>query len=424
MPVSCVVGLQWGDEGKGKIVDLLAREAEIVVRFQGGANAGHTVQVGAETFVLHLIPSGILHPRTTCVVSNGVVLDPEVLLGEVDALEQRGVGVQGRLFVSDRAHLVLPHHVAIDRARESRAACPIGTTVRGIGPAYADKAARVGIRAGEVRDLDRFAARLRENTEYANRLLTAVLGALPLDVGATVQRVVDAARRLRPLVTDTTALLHEALATGRRIFLEGAQGVMLDVDFGTYPFVTSSNASVLGVGPGTGLPPRALGEVLGVAKAYATRVGAGPFPTEIVGPLGERLRQAGQEFGSTTGRPRRCGWFDVVAARHGVRLMGVSGLVITKLDALSGLERLPVAVAYRTPAGDTTTVFPAGSAEAAAVEPVYEELPGFVGDLGGVRRLDALPAEARRYLAFLEAKVGVKLRLVSVGKERDQVIHP
>ena len=423
MTVACVVGLQWGDEGKGKIVDLLSGEAEIVVRFQGGANAGHTVQVGAETFILHLVPSGILHPETTCVVGNGVVLDPEVLLGEVEALEKRGVAVQGRLFISDRAHLVLPHHRAIDRAGESRASRPIGTTVRGIGPAYSDKARRVGIRAGETRDPERFAERLRENTEFANRMLASVLEGETLDVEETVRRGVETARRLRDYVADTTGLLHEALDAGRRIFLEGAQGVLLDPDFGTYPFVTSSSASVMGVGSGTGLPPRLVDDVLAVAKAYCTRVGGGPFPTEIAGELGDRLREAGHEFGSTTGRPRRCGWFDAVAARYGARLMGVDGLAITKLDTLSGFERLSVAVAYRTPAGGTTTGFPAGIEDLAAVEPIYEVLPGFSGDVSGVRRLEDLPAEARQYLAFIEAKVGVKLRLVSVGKERDQVIR-
>jgi len=423
MPVSCVVGLQWGDEGKGKVVDLLAADAEIIVRFQGGANAGHTVQVGEETFILHLIPSGILRPGTTCVIANGVVLDPEVLLEEISGLEQRGIDVDGRLFVSDRAHLVLPHHRALDRQKESTSRVPIGTTVRGIGPAYSDKASRVGIRAGETRNLDRFAARLTENTEYANRILTRVLNAEPLDVGEVVECGVQAASRIRGYVRDTTALLHEALEADRRIFLEGAQGVMLDIDFGTYPFVTSSSASVMGVGPGTGLPPRALGDVLGVAKAYTTRVGGGPFPSEIEGELGERLRQAGHEFGSTTGRPRRCGWFDIVAVKYAVRLMGVTGLAVTKLDTLSGFETLRIAVSYRTPEGEIDT-FPADLETLQSVQPVCEEFPGFEEDVSGVRRFKDLPGAARDYLGFIEERVGVGLRLISVGKERDQVIRP
>lgn len=422
MPVSCVVGLQWGDEGKGKIVDLLAREAEVIVRFQGGANAGHTVKVGADTFILHLIPSGILHAGKICVISNGVVLDPEVLLGEVAHLEERGLEIGERLKVSDRAHLVLPHHLAIDGSRESHAARPIGTTVRGIGPAYADKAHRVGVRAGETRHPDRFAARVRDLTEAANVQLTRVYEAEPLDVDATVQSCLDAARRLAPYVSDTTTYLHDALDAGRHIFLEGAQGVMLDIDFGTYPYVTSSNASVLGAGPGTGLPPRSITDVLGVAKAYCTRVGGGPFPSEISGVMGDRLRKAGHEFGSTTGRPRRCGWFDVVAVRHGVRVMGVDGLVITKLDTLAGFEELSVAVAYRTPHGETTT-FPADVEDLAQVEPILETCPGFAEDVSGVRRMQDLPRAARDYLGFIESKVGVPIRLVSVGKEREQVIR-
>lgn len=422
MPVGCVVGLQWGDEGKGKIVDLLAREAEVIVRFQGGANAGHTVKVGDDTFVLHLIPSGILHPGKICVISNGVVLDPEVFLGEVQGLEERGIEIGGRLKVSDRTHLVLPHHLAIDRQRENQAAKPIGTTVRGIGPAYADKAHRVGIRAGETRHPERFAERVREVTESANVLLTRVYEAEPLDVAATVAQCADAARRLAPYVDDTTTYLHESLDAKRRVFLEGAQGVMLDIDFGTYPYVTSSNASVLGAGPGTGLPPRSITNVLGVAKAYCTRVGGGPFPSEISGAVGDRLREAGHEFGSTTGRPRRCGWFDLVAVRHGVRVMGVDGLVITKLDTLAGFEELPVVVAYRTPTGETNT-FPADVEDLAAVEPVLETCPGFSKDVSGARRLEDLPREARDYLAFIESKVGVPIKLVSVGKEREQVIR-
>jgi len=423
MPVRCVVGLQWGDEGKGKIVDLLARDADIITRFQGGANAGHTVMVGEETFVLHLIPSGILNAGKLCLISNGVVLDPTVFLEEVQHLTERGIDVEGRVFISERAHLVLPHHHALDRTRERAAKIPIGTTKRGIGPAYAEKASRTGIRAGEVRNPDRFASRLREVTESANQILTRVMNTEPLDVDQVVSAGVEAANQLKPFVKDTTSLMHDALDRGKRIFLEGAQGIQLDLDFGTYPFVTSSSASVLGVGPGTGLPPRCLNEVLGVAKAYTTRVGEGPFPTEIEGPEQDQLRQAGNEFGSTTGRPRRCGWFDVVAVRYGVRLMGVDAMAITKMDTLSGLESLKVAVAYETPDGKTTS-FPCEVDDFRTLRPVYEELPGFEGDLSGTRDRSDLPAEAQGYLSFVEKQVGVPLRLISVGKERDQVILP
>ena len=424
MPVSCVVGLQWGDEGKGKIVDRLAPRAEIVVRFQGGANAGHTVQVGRETFILHLIPSGILHPATTCVIGSGVVLDPALLVEEIEGLRARNIDVDGRLLISDRAHLVLPHHRALDRAREQRAEHPIGTTARGIGPAYMDKASRTGIRAGEIHDPERLATAVRACTEHANQLLTRIWGAEPVDVDAAVASTGEAARRIAPYVTDTTSYLLDALDADRRIFLEGAQGVMLDIDYGTYPFVTSSSASSLGAGPGTGLPPSALQDVLGVAKAYVTRVGAGPFPTEITGALGDQLRQAGHEFGSTTGRPRRCGWFDAVAARYGIRLMGVTGLAITKLDVLSGLEELKVAVNYRLADRDGfLPAFPADVTILDRVEPVYTSLPGFSGDVSSIRRRQDLPREARDYLTFLETQLRVPARLVSVGKERDQVIE-
>ena len=421
MTVGCVVGLQWGDEGKGKIVDLLARDADFIVRFQGGANAGHTVQVGDETFVLHLIPSGILHAENVCIISNGVVLDPVVFLEEVAGLKDRGIAVDGRLFVSERTHLVLPHHHALDRTRERCARTPIGTTGRGIGPAYADKANRTGIRAGDTRNPERFARRVREATEAANRVLTSVMNADPLDVDQVELTCVEAAEMLVQYVKDTTTVLHDALDAGKKIFLEGAQGIQLDLDFGTYPFVTSSSASALGVGPGTGLPPRSLTDVLGVAKAYTTRVGEGPFPTEIKGALGEKLRQAGSEFGSTTGRPRRCGWFDVVAVRYGVRLMGVDAMALTKLDTLSGFETLKVAVAYSTPEGETTA-FPAGLDAFQTLEPVYETCPGFEGDLSGIRKREDLPVEARNYLTFLEERVEVPLRFISVGKERSQVI--
>lgn len=423
MPVGCVVGLQWGDEGKGKIVDLLARDAELIVRYQGGANAGHTVKVGDETFVLHLVPSGILHAGKVCLITNGVVLDPAVFLEEVRALGERGIDVSDRLWVSERAHLVLPHHHALDLGRERAAKNPIGTTGRGIGPAYAEKVNRVGIRAGEVKNLDRFAERVRDNVTAANRFLTRILEAEPVDVDAVVSAAVESGRALAPYVTDTLTMVQDAIDADREIFLEGAQGVHLDIDFGTYPFVTSSSASVLGAGPGSGVPQRAISDVLGVAKAYSTRVGEGPFPSELLDATGDRLRDAGHEYGSTTGRPRRCGWFDTVAVRYGARLMGVDAIALTKLDTLAGFERLDVVTAYRGADGNTMTTFPSSPDAFEGLEPVTESLPGFAEDVSGVRRMDDLPQNARDYLAFLQERVGTPIRIVSVGKERDQIIR-
>ena len=422
MPVLSVIGTQWGDEGKGKILDLIAERADIVVRYQGGANAGHTVVVGSEKFVFHLLPSGILHPGKRNVIANGVVLDAGQLLQEIDAFEKRGIEIAGRLFVSAAAHLVLPYHKAIDRASEGvKGGTKIGTTGRGIGPAYADKIARTGLRVGDLADERRFTERLRANVAEKNLLLQAVYRADPLDFDAIRDEFLGYAKRLKPYVADTFHLLRDALDAGQYVFIEGAQGILLDVDFGTYPFVTSSNASALGISAGTGIPPKRVGEVLGVAKAYSTRVGEGPFPTELPPAEAEVLRKKGEEFGATTGRPRRCGWFDGVATRFAVEVNGVDSLAITKLDTLSGYDALQVCTAYQI-GGRTTDRFPCGEVPLDVVKPVYEKLPGWREPLSGMRRIDELPKAARDYVDFLEDFLRVRATIVSVGPARDQTI--
>jgi adenylosuccinate synthase len=426
MPVLSVIGTQWGDEGKGKILDLIAERADVVVRYQGGANAGHTVVVGQEKFVFHLLPSGILHAGKRNVIANGVVLDAGQLLQEIDGFEKRGIEIRGRLFVSAAAHLVFPYHKALDRASEGvKGGTKIGTTGRGIGPAYADKIARTGLRVGDLYDLHRFDERLAANVAEKNRVLQALYGAEPLDLGAIRDEFRDYARRLEPYVADTFHLLRDALDAGQYVFVEGAQGILLDVDFGTYPFVTSSNSSALGISAGTGISPKRVGEVIGVAKAYTTRVGEGPFPTELPPDEAEVLRKKGEEYGATTGRPRRCGWFDGVATRFAVEVNGVDSLALTKLDTLSGFDRLKVCTAYAAGAAGSaaaTERFPCGTVRLENVRPVYEELAGWQEPLSGVRRFADLPRAARDYVDFIEDFLRVRATIVSVGPARDQTI--
>ncbi|HXG62223.1 MAG TPA: adenylosuccinate synthase [Planctomycetota bacterium] len=419
---TCVVGVQWGDEGKGKIVDLLSHQADMVVRFQGGGNAGHTVVVDGEKFVLHLIPSGILH-RSTCVIANGVVVDLVQLLEEIDELRRRGVRVGRNLHLSDRAHVVMPYHKFLDKYSEAGAGPQkIGTTQRGIGPCYADKAARKGIRVADLYNPPLFRELVCAFTEEKNKILAALYGAPPLDPARIVEEYSGYAERLKPFVTDTVELVNDAVDAGRRVLFEGAQGSLLDIDFGTYPYVTSSNSDACGISPGTGVPPRKIGAILGVAKAYCTRVGEGPFPTELRDALGERLREAGGEYGATTGRPRRCGWFDGVASRHAVRINGIEELAITKLDVLSGLDEIKFAVAYRCD-GKTTDRMPSVTAELSRCEPVYETFKGWSDDLSRVRRFEDLPRAAKIYLNFVERFLKVKVTLVSVGKDREKTIR-
>ncbi len=422
MSVTCVFGMQWGDEGKGRVVDLLAAQSDVVVRYQGGANAGHTVIVGEEKYVLHLLPSGILHPGAVNVVANGVVVDPWTLLEEIEDLRKRGVDVDGRLLVSDRAHVVLPYHKLMDRALEAlRGGASLGTTSRGIGPAYADKYTRDGIRVSYLLRPEELREPLLRNLTSRNEIL-ARAGLEPLDPQQVLDDAIAVGERLRPFVADTVAYLHRAWKEGRRILLEGAQGFALDVDQGSYPFVTSSNTGANGVGPGTGLPPRAVTRVLGVVKAYTTRVGAGPFPTHDVGPAGDHMASRGREFGATTGRKRQCGWFDAPVARAAVRTQGVDSAALMKLDILSGLDRIKVCTAYEVE-GQRLEVPPASATLWRACKPVYETFPGWREDLGAIRRFEDLPREARAYVRSLEALLEVPISMISVGAERARIIH-
>jgi len=418
MSCSVIVGAQWGDEGKGKIVDLLSEEADVVARYQGGPNAGHTVCFGGQTFILHLIPSGILRPRTRCYIGNGVVLDPEALRAEREAVEKGGIDVAGRLFVSGSAHLILPDHKVIEKASES-GATPIGTTGRGIGPAYTDKAGRVGMRVVDLLDPAIREARLRALRERTLRLVGDGAAVAPIeDVLARAER--DAAM-LRPLVVNVSLEVNNALRAGKRVLLEGAQGTHLDLDHGTYPYVTSSSAAAGGACTGVGIGPTQIEEVLGVAKAYATRVGHGPFPSELSGDMADRLREEGREYGATTGRPRRCGWFDVVALRHAARVNGLTSLVITKLDVLDNLAEVSAVVAYDVGSnGPRLVEMPESLADLESVKPVLETFPGWKKSTTAARHWEDLPPEARKYLDRLEELVGVPIGLVSVGSGRDE----
>jgi len=414
-----VVGLQWGDEGKGKVVDLLARHARYVVRFQGGNNAGHTLMVDGEQLVLHLVPSGILRPDTTCVVGNGVVVGPEVLVSELDALAARGRPVPpAQLAISTEAHVVMPYHRVLDGCREDAlGGRKIGTTRRGIGPAYEDKAARRGVRMADFVDPAGLRRALEAVVPEKNRLLTNWYGQAAMDVAGIEAWARPLALRLAPHVRDTTSLLHAACAQGEPVLFEGAQGTFLDVDHGTYPFVTSSNTVAGAACAGSGVGPRDLHQVVGVTKAYTTRVGSGPFPTELTGEAGDLLRACGHEYGATTGRPRRCGWFDAALVRHAVRLNGVTTLALTKLDVLSDLGTLQIAVGYE---GHDT--LPAGARAMATLRPVYQDIAGWKGDISHCQSWDQLPAPCQAYVERIEELCGVPVGLVSVGPGRDQVL--
>jgi adenylosuccinate synthase len=417
-----VVGAQWGDEGKGKIVDVLAERADLVVRYQGGANAGHTVNTEAGQFVLHQIPSGILQ-GAVCVVGNGVVLDPEQFFAELDALAARGVRTEQKLHVSDRAHLTLPYHKLLDRAREKKE--KIGTTGRGIGPTYEDKYGRRGIRVGDLRNLGRAQELVRARVEAANEMLGLLAGAGSVERASAEEHVrllERLAPRLLPLAVDAGRVVWEALERGEAVLLEGAQGALLDVDHGTYPYVTSSNTTAGGAAVGVGIGPTAIDAVLGVVKAYTTRVGNGPLPTEGAPAVADRIRELGGEFGATTGRPRRCGWFDAVVVRYAVRINGLTGLAVTKLDVLDTFAEIPVCVGYDLD-GETVDSMPADVERIERVKPIYETLTGWQKGLSEVRRLADLPAAARAYVDRLQDLAGAPVRYVSVGTRRDQIIE-
>jgi adenylosuccinate synthase len=416
-----VLGAQWGDEGKGKIVDLLTPSFDVVARYQGGHNAGHTVHIGDKKFVLRLLPSGILHPNTTCVIGNGVVVDPQALFDEVDRIEATGLEVGKRLLISNRAHLILPYHNELDVLSEARRGeRKIGTTSRGIGPAYEDKIGRRGLRVGDLGDSSSAAAvadAVRENVETRNRLI----GDSHMDWQVVLAGLRSAWTRLQPLVRDVSLYLAQAMSGGKAILYEGAQGTLLDIDHGTYPYVTSSNATVGGVCTGLGVGPRAIDSVLGVSKAYATRVGDGPMPTELSDALGQELRRRRQEFGAVTGRPRRCGWLDAVVLRYAARVNGLDSLAVTKLDVLDGLPSIEVSVGYRV-GGSIVREFPSELATLTDAEPVYETHPGWQTPTAGVREFDGLPSAARDYLHRIEELVGVPISIVSTGAQRDETI--
>ena len=422
MPTTCVLGVLWGDEGKGKLIDFLARDADYVVRYGGGHNAGHTLVVDGQKLVLHLIPSGVLHAGVINVIGNGVVVDPFHLMNELAGLAERGVDIRlgENLLLSERCPVILPLHCGQDRlAEESRGRDRIGTTGRGIGPAYADRTARIGLRLGDLLREDVLTASLARLLADKRARYGDTSVELP-DEDALRGELLRIGDQIRAGVLDTGRTLRQALRDGRKVLFEGAQGVLLDLEHGTYPFVTSSHASTGGIASGTGTPPHSMGRVLAVAKAYSSRVGEGPFPSEIHGAVADKLREAGNEYGSTTGRPRRCGWFDAVASRYSAEVSGTTELALTNLDVLRGFDPLPVVVGYRLPDGSTTEHFPAYDLD--RIEPVIEELPGFSEDVTEVRRFEDLPAAAQGYIRFIEGKVGVSVGIVSVGPGRDQVI--
>jgi adenylosuccinate synthase len=420
MPVTVVVGAQWGDEGKAKVIDLLSKEHTFVVRYQGGHNAGHTVVVDGERYALQLVPSGILYDHVVPVIGNGVVVDLPTLFEEIDALEARGISC-GELKVSSRAHLIFPWHQAHDAIAEAvRGDDKIGTTLKGIGPAYADKARRVGIRVGDVLDLRRFAGLVRERAVAENESIVRA-GREPLDVDALVERFVALARRLEPFVTDTVGLLHDALDRGAHVLLEGAQATFLDLDHGTYPYVTSSNPTAGGACVGTGLGPRDIDRIVGITKAYTTRVGSGPFPSELFDADGDALVDVGREFGTVTGRRRRAGWLDCMMLRHAVRLNSLTELALTKLDVLDGFDTIRICTGYRLD-GRPLEQYPDRSDVLAAVEPVYEDIDGWGRPLTETRAADALPPQARRFIEIVEAQVGIPVGVVGVGAERDDYL--
>jgi adenylosuccinate synthase len=422
-----VIGTQWGDEGKGKVVDWLTDHAQGVVRFQGGHNAGHTLVIGGKKTVLHLIPSGILRSGVRCYIGNGVVVSPQALLAELETLEQAGIEVQGRLAISEACPLILPYHAALDQAREAaKGEGKIGTTGRGIGPAYEDKVARRAIRLQDLFHRERFAAKLGEVLDYHNFVLKNFFNAPAVDFQKTLDETLALAERMRPMMADVPRMLFEAGKRGENLLFEGAQGTLLDVDHGTYPFVTSSNCVAGAASAGSGVGPQALHYVLGITKAYTTRVGGGPFPTELYDDVGKHLASRGNEFGATTGRARRCGWFDGAALKRSIQINGVSGLCVTKLDVLDGVETLQVGVGYRV-GGKTLDILPAGADALKDCEPIYEEIPGWTESTVGIKRFDDLPNNARNYLKRIEATCKVPIDLISTGPDREETIvlrHP
>ena len=422
MAVRVLVGAQWGDEGKGKVVDYLGRDADVIARFAGGPNAGHTVVIAGKKTILHHIPCGILSEKPLCLLGNGVVVDPSILLSEIASLEGGGVSTAGRILISPRAHVILSTHRVLDRvSEESRGKAAIGTTGKGIGPAYGDKTLRRGVRIGDLLEADLLEERVRIEVDEMNRVLASRYGHAPVPLRDVLDEAKRAADALGDRVAETGAILRQAIRDGRDVLLEGAQGTLLDLDHGTYPFATSSSATAGGACTGCGIGPTSIDSVWGVAKAYATRVGNGPFPTEMTGARGDELREIGQEYGATTGRPRRCGWFDAVAARYATDVNGLAALAITKLDVLTGFDPIRLCVAYRID-GRETREFPSSAAQLARAEAVYEDWPGWTDNLGAARTMDDLPKSAREYLERLVEVSGCPVALVGVGADREQTI--
>ncbi|GAX59596.1 adenylosuccinate synthase [Candidatus Scalindua japonica] len=422
MANTCVIGLQWGDEGKGKIIDILAKDFDIIVRYQGGGNAGHTLLIGDEKFIFHLIPSGILHKNKKCVIGNGIVLDPNLFLNEIEGLAEKNINVDGNLFISDRAHVVFPYHKKLDLLQEKQKGnSMIGTTGRGIGPCYTDKISREGIRVAELLHKEQFKEKLKKNVEEKNRIFVNLYNDEPVSWEDIYEEYCAYAEKMAPFVCDTVDLMARAINDNSKILFEGAQGALLDVDFGTYPFTTSSNAAAGGVSSGIGVSPKQVHNIIGITKAYTTRVGSGPFPTEIEGEQGEHIRKKGGEFGSTTGRPRRCGWFDAVAIQHSVRISGVDSLIVTKLDVLDDQETIKICTGYKNN-GTLYNTFPADINILNNCELIYEEVSGWCEDTSGIRSEKNLPEKAVDYIKTLEEIVGVKVKMVSVGPERSQII--
>jgi len=422
MSVTLIVGSQWGDEGKGKIVDLLSAGADYVARYQGGANAGHTIAINSRQYILHLVPSGILTPNVKCIIGNGVVIDPVALMEEIKMLEDNGVKVEGRLFISHKAHLIMPYHKILDRASEERSESKsIGTTGRGIGPAYIDKFRRCGIRIVDLLNRKSLEEKLRMNLSEKNDILSKIYGVDEIDVDEIIQTYSEFDKIIDPYITDTTLLINEAAAEGKTIIAEGAQGALLDVDHGTYPYVTSSNPTSGGACTGLGIPPTSIKRIIGVVKAYCTRVGNGPFPTELNTKIGEFLRQQGSEYGATTGRPRRCGWLDLVALKYSVMINGISEIALTKLDVLDDFDEISICTEYKLNS-KTTKYFPADIDTLAQAEPVFVKLPGWKTKISGAKNLQDLPVQTQNYLKYIEDYTGAKITIVSLSPDRDDTI--
>jgi adenylosuccinate synthase len=422
MSVTLIVGSQWGDEGKGKIVDLLSHDADYVARYQGGANAGHTIVINGRKMILHLIPSGIFTPNAKCIIGNGVVVDPESLLEEIHAIQNLGIEVAGRLFISSKAHLIMPYHKLIDKAMEAaKIEKSIGTTGRGIGPAYIDKAKRDGIRFCDLIDESYFNQKLYEAVEAANHYLISFFGATGLIPGEVIEHYKDIRTEILPYIKETTLILNEAIKAGKKIVVEGAQGTLLDVDHGTYPFVTSSNPSAGGACTGLGIPPTSINKIIGIMKAYTTRVGNGPFPTELFDETGDLLRKTGAEFGSTTGRPRRCGWLDLIAAKYTVMVNGITDIALTKLDVLNQLPEIKVCMGYDFH-GEILDQFPADIRILNEIKPVYKSVPGWMQDICSIKNINDLPKATHDYFDLIESTTGAKISLVSLSPDRDDTI--